>query len=111
MTVRLVGPPPSDRPSPVSRTGTAYLAQRRAAFHAVPSEAAPLQAAVRSLVSDERVQPGRGGIRATLFHLVARDNVDRYRDAVEAVLPGMAPWSAAVSGPWPPFAFAPELIE
>jgi hypothetical protein len=110
MTVRLVGPPASDRPSSDKTTGTAYLAQRRAALHAVPSEAAPLQAAVKPFVVDERVQPGRGGIRATVFHLVAKDDVGQYLAAIEAVLSSMAPWRAAVSGPWPPFAFAPELI-
>jgi hypothetical protein len=109
MTVRLIGPA-ADEPPAASTTGTAYLAQRRAAAHAIPSEAAPLWAAVDGLVIDQRVQPGRGGIRATVFHLVARSDVAAYRSAIERAAPAIAPWSATTSGPWPPFAFAPELL-
>lgn len=109
MTVRLIGPEaPEPAPSAAS-TGTSYLAERRAA-RAVPPEAAPLQQAVAPFVVDERVQPGRGGVRSTLFHLVSREDVERYERAVEGSASRLVPWRAAVSGPWPPFAFAPELV-
>jgi hypothetical protein len=109
MTVRLIGPERPERSEKPPATGTSYLAARRAA-HAVPAEGAPLQQAVAPFVVDERIQPGRGGVRSTLFHLVSRDDVERYERAVEASAPHLSPWRAVVSGPWPPFAFAPELV-
>jgi hypothetical protein len=111
MTVRFIGPQPFAPASSTSRaSGTAYLTQRRAACRALPTEVAPLEAAVRSLVVDQRVRPGRGRMHATLFHLIPRSQVDAYRAAFEAALPRIEPWHAALSGPWPPFAFAPEVI-
>jgi hypothetical protein len=110
MTVRLVGPEPFEPLSSACASGTAYLTRRRAAFRALPSAVAPLRAALRSLVVDERVRPGRGGIYATVFHLVPRSQVGRYRDAFAAAVPEIEPWHAALSGPWPPFAFAPEVL-
>lgn len=109
MTVRLIGPaaPPPARGS--HRTGTAYLAERRAA-HAIPPEAAPFCAAVDGFVVDRRVQPGRGGVRTTLFHLVACGHVEQYLAAADAAAASIAPWRAVVTGPWPAFAFAPELV-
>ena len=108
MTVRLIGPPAPPAQRRPGRTGTAYLTERRAA-HSVPPEAEPLCAAVDRFVVERRVQPGRGGIRTTLFHLISRDHVDQYVAAAEAASASIAPWRAVVSGPWPPFAFAPEL--
>lgn len=109
MTVRLIGPPaPPARRGP-ARTGTAYLKERRAA-HSVPAEAEPFCAAVHRFVVDRRVQPGRGGIRTTLFHLIPREHVEEYVAAAGAAAESIAPWRAVVSGPWPPFAFAPELV-
>lgn len=112
MTVRLIGPPVAVAPSrPAPTTGTAYLAQRRAQAHDVPSEAVPLRAVVAPFVIEERVMPGRGAVRATLFHLVAREDVGRYQRAAEEIGASItaAPLRAAVTGPWPPFAFTPEL--
>lgn len=111
MTVRLIGPVAAEQPRTATTTGTAYLMERRAAAHAVPAEAAPLRRAVDRFVIDERMHPGRGDIRATLFHLVARGDVVSYRAAAEDrdTEAAMKPWRAAITGPWPPFAFAPEL--
>lgn len=50
----------------------------------------------------ERRQPTPAGSVA-VYHLVHREDVDAYR----AALDGMA--GLTVSGPWPPFAFVPEL--
>jgi hypothetical protein len=112
MTVRVIGPSSAPAAQPAApTTGTAYLAQRLAQAQSVPAEAAPLRDAVAPFVIEERVMPGRGSVRATLFHLVAREDVDRYRSAAERI---RAPTAASlvrtvVTGPWPPFAFAPEL--
>lgn len=109
MTLRLIGPQPSKHPRPVT-TGTAYLAQRRSTALDLPPALAPLSAALQTLVVDRRMQPGRAGVHTTIFHLVRRPDIPAYRRAVERALPFMAPWTAVVTGPWPPFAFAPELL-
>ena len=109
MTLRLIGPQPLKHPRPVT-TGTAYLAQRRSTALDLPPALAPLSAALQTLVVDRRMQPGRAGVHTTVFHLVRRQDIPAYRRAVETVLPSIAPWTAVVTGPWPPFAFAPELV-
>jgi hypothetical protein len=111
MTVRLVGPPGAKSAAVVPTTGTAYLSRRHEDFHVAPDEAAPVLSAVEPFVLDQRIQRGRGAIRATLFHLVANEDVEGYRTAADRSFASLAPsWGATVSGPWPPFAFAPELI-
>lgn len=110
MTVRLVGPPPrAQAPLHPPSSGTAYLAHRRAATLAIPREAAPLERALRRFAVETRVQPGRGAVRVTFFHLVRRGHVSRYRMAFESAAPAVSPLRAVLTGPWPPFAFAPEL--
>lgn len=106
MTMRLIGPP--DTVVPRATGGTEYLAQRLVA-RAFPREASPLRDALSGLVVDERVQPGRGSIRLTVFHLVDRDDVESYARTAEDASRAIAPWRISLSGPWPPFAFAPEL--
>jgi hypothetical protein len=68
-----------------------------------------VRTAVARFVAEERMAPGRAGVRATLFHLVARDAVPAYRQAVERATKTMSSGSVTLTGPWPPFAFAPEL--
>jgi hypothetical protein len=48
-------------------------------------------------------------VQGTLYHLIRAEHVDRYRTAVEAFAPSLAPVRLTVSGPWPAFAFVPEL--
>jgi hypothetical protein len=110
MTIRLIGPQPLKNPPRQVTTGTAYLAQRRSTALDLPPALAPLSAALQTLVVDRRMQPGRAGVHATLFHLVRREDVPAYRRAIESARPSISPWSAVVTGPWPPFAFAPELV-
>ena len=109
MTLRLVGVATSDRPPAAGGSGADYLRQRRAAY-SVPDELQPIREAVKRLVVQERVAPGRAGIRATLFHLVDRGSTAAYRQVVERAAAAMPPGSISVTGPWPPFAFAPELL-
>ena len=63
----------------------------------------PLRAAVRRWVREERVEK-RGGV-ASIYHLVPRGSVDRYRSALERAARD-AGVRMIVSGPWPPYAFA-----
>jgi len=109
MTVRVIGPRPLTMPRHPATSGTAYLTRRRSAALALPPELAPLSTAVQPFVVDQRMQPGRAAVRATLFHLVRREDVAAYRRALEAALPAISPWSAVATGPWPPFAFTPAF--
>ena len=110
MTVRVFGEASTAAPAAAAPTsGTRYLQQRADAERAVPGAARPLADAVRALVRAERIVRGERGVIVTLYHLVARGASGEYQQALE---PLRATWPGPgfiVSGPWPPFAFAPEL--
>jgi hypothetical protein len=110
MTVRVFG----ERPDPgaaagTGGTGTSYLAARRGRG-AIPPGIERIRTAVGPWTTAERVEPGGRGLLVTLFHLVAARTASRYRRAVLGVAPSLAPLRVSVSGPWPAFAFAPELF-
>jgi hypothetical protein len=113
MTIRVRGPagtPHLPRRSG-SASGTEYLRARRAAVRPYfPPEAELIRQAVQPLVTAERVDAARGSVGSTLSHLVPRAHHDRYiarLDEVAMQLPATS--HVSVSGPWPPFAFVPEL--
>lgn len=112
MTVRILG---AVRPRPAARShrsasGTAFLRAKSA--EALPHAARILRKGLHLLVEDERVDRGAGRIVATLHHLVVRNRVARYRTLVRTLVQGLDPESAVtVSGPWPPFAFVPDLFD
>jgi Gas vesicle synthesis protein GvpL/GvpF len=111
MTVRIFGPSrrPSVAGSRKARSGTEYLARRRSSLTPPPT-AALVSRAVRGLVSAEEIDGARGGIQATLNHLVSRGCAAEYRALVrEAVADMEARVRVTVSGPSPPFAFVPDL--
>jgi hypothetical protein len=111
MTVRIVIPA-VDAPialTEAASSGKAYLNARRAALSGPrPPLAAALSEAVRALVHDERIEPDGKHGRTALFHLIDRTEAKRYRAAVGSV-PVPEGESVTVSGPYAPFAFAPEL--
>jgi gas vesicle protein GvpL/GvpF len=74
-----------------------------------PDAALPLRNALSPFIVDERIQPGRGGVRLTVFHLVQKQAVAAYIEAADATSGTIGPWHMSLTGPWPPFAFAPEL--
>ena len=92
-------------------SGAAYLRSRVAASRPQlsPTERR-LRRAVKQMVRAERIEPGRSGVRLTIHHLVDRGSARAYRAAVResAALEPREP--IVVSGPWPPFAFAPDLL-
>ena len=99
---------PPERPA---ATGTEYLESRRVAL-APPPLPVPIpavEAAVRSMVIAERVERGGGRAAATLYHLIDAHQVKSYRKAVAQVQDQIGVAALTVSGPWPPFAFAPDL--
>jgi hypothetical protein len=64
---------------------------------------APLRAAVRRWIRDERVE--KHDRVASIYHLVPRGSIDRYTSAIERAA-REAGVRMIVSGPWPPYAFA-----
>ena len=97
--------PRSNPPGSAAMSGTAYLEARRNAARAMPAMAGVVATAVADLTIAERSEAGKERAPAVLYHLIARGNVARYNDAVSML---KAP-AVSVSGPWPPFAFAPDL--
>lgn len=110
MTLRVFGDSESSTlgAAPPVTTGTEYLQQRAAAGRMVPA-VLPLADAVRHLVKAERLVRGERGVLATLYHLVTRGGSAEYQEALEPLRAGFPGPGFIVSGPWPPFAFAPEL--
>jgi hypothetical protein len=111
MTVRVFGEinPSGVRGTPA--TGTEYLLARAGPrSEDLPAIAASIRNALRSIVSDERIDAPHGSIQVTMNHLVRRDRLERYRSFVTSAIAGFEQ-HVTVSGPWPPFAFAPDLFE
>ena len=90
--------------------GTAYLVARQRRAHHVPPELDVIHRELGPLVRDERVATGDRGIRAVVYHLVARRAVARYQRRASVLPSVLAPHAVTVTGPWPVFAFAPELF-
>jgi len=105
MTVRIIG---RRRPRVVTpRSGREYLEQRRlAARPPLPRSAVRFADAVRPFVALERREAGAGRLLATLYHLVERSDITAYMRTAA----GLRSTGVLVSGPWPPFAFAPRLV-
>jgi hypothetical protein len=117
-TVRVFGDAaacPDDTPDVESGTGagTRYLtARRRAATRAqaVP-EIAPLRAALGNLVRAERAhRHDTPPLLASVYHLVRSADAGVYNATFEAALPELAGIRVTRSGPWAPYAFAPEEL-
>lgn len=115
MTVRLSGPAERSEvtaePVVASSPGLRYLKQRRAAAgYPLPDVVKRLSAALASIVKAERSEPGQGDVRAMMHHLIRRGNRRAYVRAIAAVAAGLSPYTVKVTGPFPPFAFVPELL-
>ena len=102
--------PAAPAPSPASGPGTRYLDARRASAgdpRAIPEVGRVLDA-LAPLVRGERWERhDRPPLFASVYHLVARESLDRYRDAVASAAEA-AGVRVTSSGPWPPYAFAPD---
>ena len=101
--------PASGATAAVPLSGSEYLRRAaRAARPAPPAAWGPLRAKLKPLIAEERYQGATGSLPEALYHLVARDQVVRYSTMAEALRHADA--ALAVTGPWPPFAFAPEML-
>jgi Gas vesicle synthesis protein GvpL/GvpF len=118
MTLRVFGsldgrPRQPSHPAPRlrARAGRRYLAARLQAkrrAQAVPA-IGPLRPALRGLVRAERIEPhGEPPLLASLYHLVDRGQAPAYRAAVTGAAPRLVGIRLRSSGPWAPYAFAPE---
>jgi hypothetical protein len=87
-------------------SGAEYL--RRAAAKASPPAAfRAVRDQLRPLTAAERYQPATETMPDSLYHLVDRGSVERYR-LIAGRLASAAP-ALRMTGPFPPFAFTPEL--
>jgi hypothetical protein len=91
-----------------AESGTAYMESRRQR-HARPAPLSAVAEAVRDLVAAERFEVGRGRTIATLYHLIDARDVKAYRDALVTVQVRTEDGTLTLTGPWAPFAFAPDL--
>jgi hypothetical protein len=118
MTVRLLGgadgvEPPAHRDSAALEggPGARYLEERRAAAgYPLPDAVSRLTSAVRDMIFAEKAEPGQSGVRAMLYHLIERGGSAGYCRALAGAAAEVEPFTVRVTGPWPPFAFTPELL-
>jgi hypothetical protein len=120
MTLRVFAAPaspagvPASDPSPgapAAASGTEYLAARRLELlrSAELPEVAGLRAALRPLVDAERCErASRPPLLGSVYHLVERRRVAEYLRILDAARP--AGLTVGASGPWAPYAFAPEIL-
>jgi hypothetical protein len=109
MTIRVFGTPDAFERPDARSSGTAFLEALRDRARHEPAEVEAFRRAVGRHAVAERVDVGDGRVRATIFHLVPRRAVAAYRRAVSAAAAAL-PYTVTVTGPWPPFAFVPELL-
>ena len=97
---------------PRATSGTGYLQQRwhAAAVRARPNGILDFTAALRGIAVAERFEAGRGVLATTVYHLIDRGGVAKYNRALAKLRSRLMPQLLTVSGPWPPFAFVPDLF-
>lgn len=85
--------------------GTRFMNERLRA-HRVP-EIANVTAATKDFVRASRAQRhDRPPLLASVYHLVARGDVRRYKAALSASSSALSGVRVEATGPWPPYAFA-----
>jgi hypothetical protein len=122
MTLRVFGDPgdpgePEEREEAetdddASGPGTRYLAARRRELERARSlpELEPVRTALLPLVRAERVERRSGGsLLGTAYHLVSREDLPAYRQILDETRLA-AGRRLVASGPWPPYAFAPDEL-
>jgi hypothetical protein len=112
MTVRVFGEPQQAAAMPSSPSGTAFLQQRRAQAHRETAEVAVIRREFGDSVRAERVERGRHGIRVTVFHLVPRKHLATYQRRALVLQHKLRQdgVTVTITGPWPAFAFTPDLF-
>jgi Gas vesicle synthesis protein GvpL/GvpF len=94
---------------PTAAAGTAYLQQAARDAHPRPPAAfRALHRSLAGLIAQQRYEPATVALPESLYHLVDKTAVPRYRRAAQAAL--RATPALRMTGPWPPFAFVPEVL-
>jgi gas vesicle protein GvpL/GvpF len=118
MTLRLARPdagasaPAAPPETADAGPGTRYLDARRAAAgdaRVIPEVARVLDALAPFVRGERRVRHERPPLLASVYHLVPRESLDAYQAAVTAAA-REAGLRVSSSGPWPPYAFAPDEL-
>jgi hypothetical protein len=120
MTLRVFGEPAvstieSDEPmgkESAAGPGARYLAARRRAANPGLPEVAALRQSLKPLLRAERIERhalklSKGQLLATAHDLVLKERAGDYVRTVEGATAALAGRKVNVSGPWPPYAFAP----
>jgi hypothetical protein len=111
------GPAPGARPRDgrapdlfaAAGPGARYLERRRRERQGPPPEGQPLRLRLARWVAAERVaRHDSPPLLASLYHLIPRGRSQEYLAALEDAARGLA-LRVRASGPWPPYAFAPDL--
>ncbi len=114
MTLRVFGEPePVPSVEPEGGPGARYLAARLREAERSRSlpEIEPLQEILRPLLRAEKIRRHDAGrLLGTAYHLVPRPRTDAYLAALEHARSRLAGRRIAATGPWPPYAFAPEAV-
>jgi hypothetical protein len=95
------------------RPGTRYLLERAEARRAAESlpELEPLRATIGPLLRAEKQErQGVAGLVGTAYHLVERARLVAYRAGVRRAQGALHPFRVHVTGPWAPYAFAPQAV-
>jgi hypothetical protein len=94
------------RTNPLS--GTQYLRQAARAANPLPPPAFRPLRTLASLTVRQRYQPGTAALPETMYHLVPASETRRYISAADDLEPTSP--QLAMTGPFAPFAFAPEIL-
>lgn len=112
MTLRVFGEPGLVPPAePEGGPGTRYLAARLQEAERSRSlpEIEPLRELLRPLLRAEKIRRHDAGrLLGTAYHLVPRPQTGAYLAALEGAEDRLGGRRIAATGPWPPYAFAPE---
>jgi Gas vesicle synthesis protein GvpL/GvpF len=114
MTLRVFGEPaaePETEAGGDGGPGRSFLESRRRERERARSlpEIEPLREALRPLLRAERIErQAAGRLLGTAYHLVPRGETGAYLAALEGARACLGGRRVAASGPWPPYAFAPE---
>lgn len=89
--------------------GAAYLRRAaKAANTAPPAVFRHLRDRLHAFVVRERFQPAASGMPDTMYQLIEKTTIDQYRAIADSV--ALTTPVLTVTGPWPAFAFAPEVL-
>lgn len=114
MTLRVFGDPEPVPPvEPEGGPGARYLAARLREVERSRSlpEIEPLREVLRPLLRAEKVRRHEAGrLLGTAYHLVPRPRTGAYLAALADAEGRLDGRRIAATGPWPPYAFAPEAL-